>query len=110
MRSATCCPRAARWARWIASLARIAGRSTRDRTARAMPPAARARAGFSTRAGDRGPKYDGAVSQGQAAPVATGDILAGKYRVDRVLGIGGMGVVVAATHMTLDQRVAIKFM
>ncbi len=37
-------------------------------------------------------------------------MLAGKYRVDRVLGVGGMGVVVAATHLQLDQKVAIKFM
>jgi serine/threonine-protein kinase len=45
-----------------------------------------------------------------ASPIAEGDILAGKYRVDRVLGIGGMGVVIAATHLQLDQRVALKFM
>ncbi|CAN5771148.1 hypothetical protein BH09MYX1_BH09MYX1_44180 [soil metagenome] len=44
------------------------------------------------------------------SPVAPGQILAGKYRVDRVLGIGGMGVVVAATHLQLDERVAIKFL
>jgi serine/threonine-protein kinase len=43
-------------------------------------------------------------------PVRCGEILAGKYRIDRVLGIGGMGVVVAATHLQLDQRVALKFM
>jgi eukaryotic-like serine/threonine-protein kinase len=43
-------------------------------------------------------------------PVANGDVLAGKYRVDRILGVGGMGVVVAATHLQLDQRVALKFM
>ncbi|MBA2542514.1 MAG: protein kinase [Deltaproteobacteria bacterium] len=42
--------------------------------------------------------------------VNTGDVLAGKYRVDRVLGIGGMGMVVSATHLELDQRVALKFM
>jgi serine/threonine-protein kinase len=42
--------------------------------------------------------------------VNVGETLAGKYRVDRVLGIGGMGMVVAATHVELDQRVAIKFM
>ena len=41
---------------------------------------------------------------------AVGDVLAGKYRVDKILGIGGMGMVVAATHLELDQRVAIKFM
>jgi serine/threonine-protein kinase len=37
-------------------------------------------------------------------------MLAGKYRVDRVLGQGGMGVVVAATHTQLDQKVAVKFL
>ncbi len=45
-----------------------------------------------------------------AAGVREGDILAGKYRVERVLGIGGMGVVVAAHHMQLDERVALKFL
>ena len=44
-----------------------------------------------------------------SSPVKEGDLLAGKYRVERVLGVGGMGVVVAARHEQLDQRVAIKF-
>jgi serine/threonine-protein kinase len=44
------------------------------------------------------------------APIQPGDVLAGKYRVERVLGVGGMGVVVAATHLQLDQLVALKFM
>ncbi|MEZ4225412.1 MAG: serine/threonine-protein kinase [Polyangiaceae bacterium] len=44
------------------------------------------------------------------APVQPGDVMLGKYRVDRVLGAGGMGVVVAATHMELDEKVAIKFL
>jgi serine/threonine-protein kinase len=44
------------------------------------------------------------------APVNPGDILAGKYLVERVLGVGGMGVVVAARHLQLDERVAIKFL
>jgi len=44
-----------------------------------------------------------------AAGVREGDVLAGKYRVERVLGVGGMGVVVAAHHIQLDQKVAIKF-
>jgi serine/threonine protein kinase len=44
------------------------------------------------------------------ASVEPGDVLAGKYRVERVLGSGGMGYVVAARHMQLDQMVAIKFL
>ena len=39
-----------------------------------------------------------------------GTVLAGKYRVERVLGAGGMGVVVAAHHIQLAQNVAIKFL
>jgi serine/threonine protein kinase len=42
--------------------------------------------------------------------VRPGDVLAGKYRVERVLGIGGMGVVVAAHHIQLDEKVALKFL
>ncbi len=45
-----------------------------------------------------------------AAGVEPGQILIGKYRIERVLGIGGMGVVVAATHVHLEERVAIKFL
>src|SRR5690349_17617738 len=43
------------------------------------------------------------------APVSLGKVLAGKYRVEKVLGAGGMGVVVAATHVELGQSVALKF-
>ncbi len=42
--------------------------------------------------------------------VAPGDILAEKYRVLNVLGAGGMGVVVAAEHIELQEKVAIKFL
>jgi serine/threonine-protein kinase len=44
------------------------------------------------------------------SPVTEGQILAGKYRVEKVLGSGGMGVVVAAWHLELEQRVAVKFL
>jgi serine/threonine protein kinase len=49
-------------------------------------------------------------AQELAAGVRPGDVLAGKYRIDRILGMGGMGVVVAAHHLHLDDRVAIKFL
>jgi len=42
--------------------------------------------------------------------LSEGQIVADKYRIDGVMGTGGMGVVVAATHVELDQRVAIKFL
>ncbi|WP_437720005.1 serine/threonine-protein kinase [Sorangium sp. So ce861] len=42
--------------------------------------------------------------------VRQGQVIAGKYRVDRVIGIGGMGVVVAATHLQLEEQVAIKLL
>ena len=45
-----------------------------------------------------------------AAGVREGDVLAEKYRVERVLGVGGMGVVVSARHVQLEERVAIKFL
>lgn len=39
-----------------------------------------------------------------------GDLVGGKYRVERVLGSGGMGVVVSAVHVQLEERVALKFL
>ena len=45
-----------------------------------------------------------------ATGIREGDVLVDKYRAERVLGVGGMGVVVAARHLQLDERVAIKFL
>lgn len=41
---------------------------------------------------------------------AVGDTVAGKYRIERELGRGGMGLVVAATHVHLNTTVALKFL
>ncbi len=38
-----------------------------------------------------------------------GSVLAGKFRVERMLGRGGMGTVVAATHLQLETVFALKF-
>src|SRR5687768_2818050 len=43
-----------------------------------------------------------------AAPIAPGDVIADKYRIDAVVGRGGMSVVYRATHLHLDQLVAMK--
>jgi serine/threonine-protein kinase len=50
------------------------------------------------------------MSDAPVAPVREGEILDGKYRVDTVLGVGGMGIVVAATHVQLHTKVALKFL
>src|SRR5689334_10955723 len=42
--------------------------------------------------------------------VQPGDVIREKYRVEGVLGEGGMGYVVAAWHLALNQRVAIKLL
>ncbi|HVV86131.1 MAG TPA: serine/threonine-protein kinase [Kofleriaceae bacterium] len=42
--------------------------------------------------------------------IEPGQILAGKFQIERVLGKGGMGVVVAAQHLQLGQLVALKFL
>jgi len=42
--------------------------------------------------------------------VQVGELIAGKYRLEHEIGAGGMGVVYAATHVHLEQRVALKFL
>lgn len=48
--------------------------------------------------------------EGLGVAVQPGSVLLGKYRVDRVIGVGGMGAVVGAHHLQLEERVAIKFL
>ncbi|HEY6079463.1 MAG TPA: serine/threonine-protein kinase [Polyangiaceae bacterium] len=43
-------------------------------------------------------------------PVRAGELVADKYRVQDTLGVGGMGVVMAAHDELLERRVAIKFL
>jgi eukaryotic-like serine/threonine-protein kinase len=45
-----------------------------------------------------------------STPAQPGEIIAGKYRIERVIGTGGVGMVVAARHLVLGQAVALKFL
>src|ERR1700735_4643673 len=41
---------------------------------------------------------------------ATGEVIDGKYQIERLLGEGGMGAVAKATHLLRRAPVALKFM
>ncbi|MES1189176.1 MAG: serine/threonine-protein kinase [Myxococcales bacterium] len=43
-------------------------------------------------------------------PVPAGELLGGKYTVERVFAEGGMGIICLGRHVQLDQPVAIKFL
>jgi serine/threonine-protein kinase len=48
------------------------------------------------------------MSGSRPKPVRVGDVVGGKYCVERTLGEGGIGIVVRARHIELRQPVAIK--
>jgi serine/threonine-protein kinase len=52
---------------------------------------------------------DAAHSPSPDVPTLAGSIIAGKYRVLRLIGSGGMGTVWEGSHVKLGTRVAIKF-
>jgi serine/threonine-protein kinase len=54
--------------------------------------------------------YSGVQPSIDGAGIEPGTLVAGKYVVERVLGRGGMGVVVAALHRELREPVALKFL
>src|SRR6478752_10712453 len=49
-----------------------------------------------------------AVTRGLPSTIREGEILGGKFRLEREIGRGSMGTVWSAVHLTLGQRVAIK--
>jgi eukaryotic-like serine/threonine-protein kinase len=53
---------------------------------------------------------EGPAAQPTRFDPVPGTVVDGKYRVEKVLGEGGMGLVVSAVHLGLEQEVAIKFL
>jgi eukaryotic-like serine/threonine-protein kinase len=51
-----------------------------------------------------------AFSSARVSPVRPGDVIDGKYQIEAELGEGGMGRVLAASHMTIGSTVAIKLL
>ncbi len=49
-----------------------------------------------------------AVTRGIPSTIREGEVLGGKYRLEKEIGRGSMGTVWSAVHLTLGQRVAIK--
>jgi serine/threonine protein kinase len=43
-------------------------------------------------------------------PFQPGDVVAGKYEINDLIGTGGMGFVFSATHVELGEKVALKFL
>jgi serine/threonine-protein kinase len=48
------------------------------------------------------------VTDEQVTPFKSGDVVAGRYRLEEMLGQGGMGAVYAATQLDLNRDVALK--
>ncbi len=74
--------------------------------ARSAPPTERTQTQV-----DSSPDVSVAVGSTQPPPmIGAGDVIAGRYRIDTLLASSGMGMVYQATHLELDQAVAIKFL
>ncbi len=54
--------------------------------------------------------HPGDLPSSDCAGFPPGAVVGGKYLVERVLGRGGMGIVVAAQHLQLREPVALKFL
>jgi serine/threonine-protein kinase len=50
------------------------------------------------------------MSDAESVRLAVGDVVGGRYRIDRVIGVTGMSEVYAASHMVTRHRVALKLL
>jgi serine/threonine protein kinase len=54
--------------------------------------------------------YQPVVEDHVTVPFEPGDVIGGKYEFIKLIGTGGMGFVVSATHIELGEKVALKFL
>jgi serine/threonine-protein kinase len=54
--------------------------------------------------------YQTVSSEAINMPFQPGDVVAGKYEINDLIGTGGMGFVFSATHVELGEKVALKFL
>jgi serine/threonine-protein kinase len=94
----------------VASLVRLSGRSGKSDVPEAFAHTVSSEALARTVASDRPPPMSGQRSAAPSVPgeLAPGMIVAGKYRLDHIVGEGGLGVVWAATHTLTQKPVALK--
>jgi len=62
------------------------------------------------RRGDQSATPTDQIAPPRPLPVELGEVVDGRYRVERLIGIGGMGCVFHAHHLHLNQAVALKLM
>jgi serine/threonine-protein kinase len=60
--------------------------------------------------GTRNARDDGDLRERAPVDLEAGQVIAGKYSIERLLGRGGMGTVWLCTHLGLHERVAVKVM
>lgn len=95
----------------VTSVVRLAGKSTDESAfahtiASERPPPAAAMPTPAT--GPAPPNYPSSPPPSLPGELAPGVIVAGKYRLDRMVGEGGLGTVWAATHTLTQKPVALK--
>lgn len=59
---------------------------------------------------DRNGRCSGIRPAQNSRYVSVGDLICGKYLVEKVLGVGGMAFVLSARHIELDEHFALKFL